>query len=223
MKKFLGLWIMLMIMMIASNCLAMTFSQPVEIGWIGWSQRGGGFSCKNFFYNDGDYYIKNNKNTYGKGIAGFGNNNSNALYVHYDYYEVEKSHNGTVYLGGKNLNNTVPIIILNDWIYEIDSDSGLTIYAIRFFYGPDSEFTIIGKQNDGKFVKYVDTQEISKKYFGIDTRGGASPIWYNIPKSKEDTIIIQYSNGKNPKISIGEFRFKWDESAQWFGVEHIIY
>ena len=221
MKKIL--FFTLMLMFIASNCFAMKFSQPVEIGWIGWSQRGGGFYCENSFYNDGNYkveYYNNKKRIKGeKGIAGFGNN-SNALYVHYDYNNVKKNHDDTVYIGGKNLNNTIPIKILNDWIYKIDSDSGITIYAIRFFYGPDSEFTIIGKKNDGTFIKYIDTRDISKKYFGINTEGGASPIVYNIPKSEGDTIIISYDN-KNKKN--GEFKFKWDEAAQWFSVEQIIY
>ena len=77
MKKFLGLLILLM--MIASNCLAMTFSQPIEIGWIGISQvskGAGGFMFKNETYNNGSYYTgykKDNKDSYGKGNVQFGN------------------------------------------------------------------------------------------------------------------------------------------------------
>lgn len=210
--------------MIASDCFAMTFSQPVKIGRIGWFR--GEFFCLNSFYEEGDYYTqydKDDKKTYGrKGVVGFGNN-SNALYVHYNSYEAKKNRDGKVYLGGKNLSNTIPLDVQNEFIYQIDSNIGLTIYAIRFFYGPDSEFTIIGKKNDGTFVKYIDTREISKKYFGIDSKRGASSIFYNTPNSQDNTLVISYSDGRNVRTPIGEFRFKWDDDAQWFSVEHIVY
>ena len=53
MKKFLGLLVMFMI--ISSNCLAMTFSQPVEIGSVGGTPQGG-FSIKGASYNNGTSY-----------------------------------------------------------------------------------------------------------------------------------------------------------------------
>jgi len=37
-----------------------------------------------------------------------------------------------------------------------------------------------------------------------------------------DTLIIEYKSLSGDK-KIGEFRFKWDEAAQWFSVEQIKY
>ena len=36
-----------------------------------------------------------------------------------------------------------------------------------------------------------------------------------------DTLIINYGNWRSREY--GEFRFRWDENAQWFGIEQIVY
>lgn len=208
-------------LLITTNCaLAMSFSQPLKIGWIGISQKDGGFACRNASSNNGDYYTvynKNNKFSYGKGTAKFGKD-KDALYVFYDVY----TDNDIIRIGGADRKNTVTISILNDWIYKIESDDGITLYPIRFWYGPESDWRIIGTQKNGKYVKYVDTVEITEKYFGFDIRNGPSPVLYDIPICKGDTIIIKYK-GHTSKNNIGEFRFKWDNNAQWFSVEQVVY
>lgn len=225
MKKILGL--LAVFLMISANCFAMNFSQPVEIGWIGISQaRGtaGGFCFKNETSNSGDYYTvyeKNNKNSYGKGIARFGSGRD-SLYVYYDAY---KNNKHVTNIGGDNLKNTIQVNVLNSWIYKITSDRGIIIYAIREWYGTESDWTILGRLENGNFVKYIDTTKITEKYIGLKN-GNVSPVEYKMIKSQEDTIIINYSGHDRKtgrKFDVGEFRFKWDESAQWFGVEHVVY
>jgi len=224
MKKFLGLLILLM--MIASNCLAMTFSQPIEIGWIGISQvskGAGGFMFKNETYNNGSYYTgykKDNKDSYGKGNVQFGNG-SDSLYVHYDAYKQNKNR---VNVGSNNISNTVVLDVFNTWIYKISTDEGITFYAFREWYGPDSDWIIVGKKNDGVWVKYFYTNDVTKKYFA-PSRHGASSANYGIPTCNGNTIIIRYGiNGASgDKKPSGEFRFKWDDKAQWFGVEQVMY
>lgn len=216
-KMVLG--VMLGTLMLSGNALAMTFSEPLEIGCIGMSQKVGGFTCKNESANNGDYYTKYNKNnthSFGKGVARFGNG-ADALYVHYNVYQ----NRGEVKLGGENIANTVSLNILNEWIYRIKSDDGITLYAIRFWYGPDSDWRIIGRKKDGTFVKYIDTMDITEKYFGMSTYG-ASPVRYDIPVCQNDTMIIHYM-GQKSREYLGEFRFKWDYNAQWFGVEQVAY
>ena len=212
--------ILMILVTLSSTSFAMTFQQPIEIGWIGISQRNGagGFMFKNETSNNGSYYTgydKNNKYSYGKGIVCYGNDD-NALYVHYNAYEKSKP----VLMGDKKESNTVPVWIFNSWIYKITSNEGIKIFAIGEFYGPDREFTIIGTKKDGTFVKYIDTRILTEKYFGVKVDGGASPIVYKDITANGDTISITYSNARG---SSGEFRFKWDEKAQWFGIEQVVY
>lgn len=90
MKRFLVLLVMLM--MITSSCLAMTFSQTEEIGWLGISQvakGAGGFMFKKELSNNGSYYTgynKSNKDSYGKGTVKFGNG-TDVVCIHYDAYK----------------------------------------------------------------------------------------------------------------------------------------
>ena len=89
-------------------------------------------------------------------------------------------------------------------------------------YGPEKDFTIIGRQKNGKFVKYINTVDITNRYFGCG-KHGASPIVYTNLQSVGNTLVVSYATGGFPKKTIGEFRFKWDDKAQWFGVEQVAY
>lgn len=220
MKKFL-LGVAFSVIFVVNSAFAMTFSQPVEIGWMGWSQVGkgaGGFSCKNASKIEGSYYTKyhrDNTYTYGKGIAYWSDSNE-TVYVHFDAYE--KNHY-SIRFGTKEIKNTIEIGILNTWIYKILTDEGIVMYAFRDWYGPDSDWVVVGKRKDGTFVKYFNTVEITKKYFA-PSRYGAQPVQYDIPIAERNTLIFKY---RATGAIIGEFRFKWDDKAQWFGVEQVIY
>ena len=226
MKKFLVL--LVMILMITSSCLAMTFSQPVEIGGIAWNQvgkSGGGLNFRNESKNEGSYYTKyaqNNRESYGKGIVQWGTG-ENTLYVHYDAY----SH--TTKFGGKNINNTVTVNLLpsTNSIYKITSDAGIVIYPIWHVYNPYGPYTIIGRQKDGKWIKYIETNEVLKKYIGNNNNSSLGKI-----RTDNSTIIIPYEieiyervDGRDVRKirEKGEFRFRWNDAAQWFGVEHVVY
>lgn len=225
MRKIFGLAIMLL--MITSNCFAMNFSQPVEIGRLSCYQRGGGFLIEQATFNNGTRYersIKESLKSYGKGLAQFGSG-VDALYVHYDFDGYYDGHTSFVKVGSKNIENTVRVNIFNSWIYRIPSNEGIKIYAILEGYGANRNFTIIGTKRDGTFVKYIDTLILTEKYFAVKINGGgAYPIVYGDIKSNSDTIIISYTNSiKRGEIIKGEFRFKWDDDAQWFSVEHVVY
>ena len=85
------------------------------------------------------------------------------------------------------------------------------------------KYVLLGRKSDGIFVKYFDTWIISETYFGQGKRippGAFYSDWY----CKGNTVVIEYSKyDKMGKIKIGEFRFKWDEKAQWFSVEQVKY
>lgn len=250
MKKFLGLLIMLM--MIASNCLAMTFSQPIKTGFsLCFSQAGGGISVENATENSGDFYKRkyngktiiydgSGKNgsraLYGKGIARWGNG-IDALYAHYDAYNIRNDAN--IHFGDKNISNTVPIsaFIFGEEIFKITSDIGITFYMIHTSYDlPDETWwTLIGRRTDGVWVKYFDSDSVTVKYFGESARAGRANVWEGKSiccdnfRVTGDTMVIEYSRyyknvGKRGElIKKGEFRFKWDTMAQWFSVKHVVY
>ena len=228
MRRFVLLAVMIIGCIIYSGTVfAMQFYQMEEVGYIGISQAGGGSGgiyVGNASANTGDYYRvynKNNKFSFGKGVARFGNG-EDALFINYNAYQ--ENNRGVVYCGAENKANTVQMEIFNDFIYKINTDSGITLYPIRFWYGPDSQWRILGRQKDGKFVKYIDTEEITERYFGITvTKYGAPFIVYDTVRCEGDTLVIEYSSDRIGKGLKGEFRFKWDEAAQWFSVEQMVY
>ena len=215
--------LMAILILMVGNCYAMQFSQPQEIGWFGIAQAGsggGGFVIKNASQNSRNYftkYRKDNRQSYEKGVAKFGNG-VDSLYVHYN---VNNSQN-PIQVGGAEKANTIPGFSLTEKVLKVSTDEGITIYALIFEYGPESDFTIIGRQKDGKFVKYIDTVDITTKYFGWNKQG-ASPIVYNNLQTAGNTLVLSYARGGFPRNTIGEFRFKWDNAAQWFGIEQVVY
>ena len=232
MKKFFGLLVMLM--MIASNCLAMTFSQPVKLGGIGFPTQS---PYRYYFvdgatYNSGKPYVETpqlaeKRTNYKEGIAVFGEDKS-ALYCKYILALAPSKSDAWKYaikFGGKN-NYIISTESQYKKIYRIDTDEGLTVYSIVRISGSE-RINIIGRQNDGKWVSYIDSKTLSDKFFGGNEAYKASDgVHYDEPQFLNDTIIIPYNfssvMGRN-SVSKGEFRFKWDDKAQWFGIEQVIY
>lgn len=97
----------------------------------------------------------------------------------------------------------------------------MIVRGLSFGYGPECDYTLIECQNDGKFVKYVATKEITKRYFGW-AGSGASPIVYQDIAVTGDAVTITYTAHLSD-TNTGEFRFKWDDKVQWFGVEQVVY
>lgn len=224
MKKLFTL--MLMLLVIASNCFAMTFYQPIEIGEFGYGVQSpiGGYSIKGATSNNGNYYTKNKKDntrTYGKGMAIFGEGND-SISIHYDFDNLRG-----IKCGDKNISNSV-LISTGPFgnILQIKNDSEITFYYMSFGY-KYSHFYIIGKRKDGRWIKYIDSSEIEKKYSTKASFYG--PQYPPLKGTKNlkniycqnDTIIVPY--GDHGDVKLGEFRFKWDDAAQWFGVEQVVY
>ena len=209
-------------MMVCGNAFAMQFEQPEEIGWFGISQAGkggGGFVCKQASRNDGNFYTKyrpNNKKSFEKGIAQFGDG-TNALYVHYNVNDKKNK----ILVGGKNKENTISGAGITETVSKIQTDEGITLYALCSYYGSERDYLIAGYRKDAKFVKYIDTYAMTRNYFEWG-KHGASPVLYTNLSCEGNTLIITYRRHGNREDE-GEFRFKWDEAAQWFGVEQVVY
>mgnify|MGYP006874579077 FL=1 len=220
-KRMLGL-IIGACMLAGSSCFAMQFSSVEKIGEAGISQAGrsgGGMVIINATHNTGDYYITNaynahNTQSYGKGVATFGDGDD-ALYMHYNMYD----HTPTV-MGGKNIHNTIQWRFLIGYISRIRTDEGITLYAIQNTYGPEFDYVIIGRRTDGVWVKYLDTREITDRYWSKRKSGAPATAYRNL-RTEGDTLVMDYRHWSDQEN--GEFRFRWDTNAQWFGIDKVVY
>ena len=232
MKNIFGL--ITFMMLISSTCLAMTFSQPQKFN--GYITHAGdnfnGFIVKDVINNQGNIIKRiNNTSFYDRGIAKFGNG-EDALYAHYDIKKDMQVH-----FGNKNYNNTFPIwflyILPSHSIYKIYTNTEVILYLIcsgAELQGGEGYY-ILGRRNDGIFVKYIDTDIIARDYFGAVNRKNnlgiipSAKVAFNMPIIKNDSIIIEYliHQGRGVFKKSGEFRFKWDDAAQWFGIEQVVY
>ena len=220
-KKFLVMVMFAVMFLLSENVSAMTFSQPEEIGWIGhyFQSPWEGLPISGESYNSGKPHKENDgtsAKTYEVGIARFGNGDD-ALYCSYDYKD------DYIKFGGKD-NYVLSTGKGFKEIYKIDSDEGLTVYildTLRF-----GGFDIIGRQRNGKWLYYIDSKVMTDKYFnGKFAYIAIGGVLYGKVKVKADTIIIPYWYQLDGGIEQynGELRFKWDEKAQCFGVEKIVY
>lgn len=187
--------------MLASNCFAMQFNNIQKIGEFRQSGKSGGYTAVGL----------TNFEDQREGVAIFGNNH-NKLYIHFK----DDRNNRYFKLGGESISNTVEVNLGYTTIYQITTDSDLLLYAVEECE-PTGDYTIVGKRVDGKFVKFISTEDIKLKYFGR--------IYgtYQLAHIKVlgDKIVIPF--GKEWRYPIGEFVFKWDESAQWFSIEKVVY
>lgn len=211
---------------VANSALAMTFSRPVEIGsFVKLIVHHGKFEITGASYNSGKGNPYYGKVYYTSGVARFGDG-EDALYLHYKDEDRERY----ARLGGKTLANTVKdnYIDCGFSIFKVTGDAGHTFYLLKSYWGTGTKidsvvYDLIGRRPDGTWVKYFRTDSILREYLGRDRYFSICNV-----KMSGDTIVMQYefiasSNYKIKSGENGELRFKWDEQAQWFGVEHVKY
>ena len=217
MKKFF-VCVVLSVLLAAQSAFAMTFSQPVKLGRAGCPDQSpySGVVIEGATFNDGNYYTKNGYKpkderlrTFDKGTARWGDGDD-ALYCRYDYESRSFDY------GGKD-----KYIASLGWpmriIYRINTDKGITLYALHYWFHYN-DYVIIGRRKDGVWVKYIDTNDINERYFGKKLYYADAPIYKEI-MSKGDKLVIPYTLKKKN----AELHLKWDDKAQWFGVEQVVY
>ena len=232
MKKIITI-LVLNFLLITSNCLAIQLSQTQEIGKVFGPEHTGGFEIKGADYNNGNKITSGrikSEDIFGRGIARFGSG-GDALYVHYNAY-TDKSYISEDYtqnscrFGGKDFSNTIANAIDYCTISRISTDGDITFYLLLNGGGVAeyADYILIGRRSDGKFVKYFNTYDVRTAYLGKEgSRNSLLKKKYTVG----DTLVIEYeytpdySNINSKKY--GEFRFKWDDEAQWFGVEQVVY
>ena len=223
-KKFLAITFVAFVSLLITvdNAVAMVFSQPQKMGAV-WGTPIGGIVIEGASLNNGEIYRMNdgktipkkkynNVDVYSKGVAKFGAG-ADAIYVH---YETVPQH--IAMFGNKDGKNVFNYEIFEIWyeIRQIKTDNDLVLYALANL--TSSNWIILGRKSDGVFVKYLETDDIRRKYFD-------KPRYVNFDEicTKGDTMIIRYKYFANKNEQRGEFRFKWDDAAQWFGVEQVVY
>lgn len=224
MKKFLGTMVATLI--ISNSAAAMNFSQPVQIGQIGFPVQApySGFIITGATENSGAAHVEEGHffkdgtqlKTYAKGVAKFGNG-KDALFCDYDFNADDYLH--SIKLGGRGKYVLASDMSFKD-ILKIDSDENLTLYVFYHQYCT-SHLNIIGRKN-GAWANYIDSKNISKNYFdGNDGYKMDGSVVYNKPICNGDKIIIPYHrwHWEGDSEIEGEIILKWDSAAQWFSIE----
>lgn len=213
-------------LMFCGNAFAMQFEQPEKVGDVGGTPAGG-FTIKGASTNSGTLVARGKFKVYDKGTATFGRG-EDALYFYYDCTKRGKD-SYLPQFGGKSKSHLVAVRAGEGegcTVSRLPNDSNITMYLLKNT-GPvagTTNYILLGKRDDGVFVKYIDLVPVLKQYFGKDSFGMRGP-WFNNCYAQGDTVVIEYqvSAFKQGYHKGGEIRFKWDESAQWFGVEQVIY
>ena len=202
-KKIFASTIFLLMFAFAAQTSAMTFQQPVKIGLAG---IGGG----NGLRIEGATKIDAQQvgDSYTNGYAIFGDK----LYLHFDDATADDFTSGS-WFGASDKSNTVQYYVFegSTAVSRLPNDAGLDMYLLTTEFGAGNCVTVIGER-DGKWVKFFDTND-AKKVFNL--RG-----WYTSDiRVSGDTITLSMSSFDQKNSC--ELRYRWDESAKWFGVQKI--
>ena len=206
MKKFFAL--MIALMMFAAQASAMNLRLERTEWFITLGKEQFTLRITGSDLADGDY---------SKGVAKFGN-----LYFHFDapalnyvmksssFEDEQKIFDAASRFGSRDFENTVPVFTFEGGthIYPIRGD-GHEFYLLATETGGGESSKLIGER-DGKWVKYFDTLDVKRRLKQWD-------FYLQRYYADGDTIIFEYEQEKTQRRY--EIRYKWDEAAQWFGVE----
>lgn len=193
---------------------AMQFSNPVKIGSY-YNTRAGGPSLAR-----GEGYTKL---TDTQCVFGYGN--TALKFTHKNMYGAirrgrqEGSSTCTgVYIGQQKVES---LRYLNGEIYRITGDQGEVFYFVYGGAALDRSLALIGLC-EGSYYHAIGISDLSP-YVGSDLRsvGSAADLILSTPRTVGDEILVDVKDYR--KNTVGQFIFKWDESAQWFGIEYQSY
>lgn len=234
MNKIILIMSAVMTLLFTGVCSAMTISQPTHIGTVV-GVNIGGFRFKDELSNFSQGPL-NRKKAHTKGIATFGTN-AQKLYLHYQTYNYDNNRSNQISrYGSSSPDNAIQIETMYNTISMMTTDSDITLYAIRTDYDlpGEEDYTLIGERQDGRFVKYLSTDSILQQYYGSkyigNEYGPDIPFVYLVKNitATNDTVIFYYyrfdfKKRNEQAVPVGEIRCKWDENAQWFAVENVVY
>lgn len=219
--------------MISADCLAMRFESTTELGNIASLPPYGAFIIEGANSNNGQLSTETAYkagNEYAKGVATFGNG-ENILYVHYNngyVYTEDFAENvfrskelaNSCKMGGSNIEDTIilPMGFPHSCsIYQVHNNSDIKMYLLEYDKGAVPSYKLIGKRQDGKWVKYFETTA-AEQYYGMNL-AFCHKFYLN-----NDSIVFEYGKYdivEKKFVTHTELRFIWNDSDQWFGVENI--
>lgn len=198
MKNFLAAVCLLLILSAQASAMNLTLNEPIGTITLG----GEPFTLKIEGYRqlDGDF---------SQGVAVFGED----LYFHFDCRKaMEETFDAASFFGSSDSSNAVPVYVFEGrtQIYPINGGDGRNFYLLATETGGGSSLKVIGDRG-GSWVKYFDTLDMRKQI----------PYDFYLEDffADGDTIIFLYKEWQ--KENYCQLRYKWDEAAQWFGVEII--
>ena len=117
--------------------------------------------------------------------------------------------------GDKDIKNTIDRKYFVYNVYKINTDAEIVIYPIN----PPLMYTFIAKMPNGKFIKYIDTEEITKKYFKYEN---IEDISYGDLKVQDNILTMRYfrkdKNLHEDEFFEGKIYLKWNDEKQNFDV-----
>lgn len=198
MKNFLVAVCLLIILSAQASAMNLTLHEP--IGSITLGSEPFTLKIEGYTRLDGDF---------SKGVAVFGED----LFFHFDCRKVmEETFDAASSFGSSDSSNAVPVYVFEGrtQIYPISGGDGRNFYLLATETGGGSSLKVIG-DHGGSWVKYFDTLDMRKQI----------PYDFYLEDfyADGDTIIFLYKEWQ--KENYCQLRYKWDEAAQWFGVEII--
>ena len=123
-----------------------------------------------------------------------------------------------VYIGQQKVES---LRYLNGEIYRITGDQEEVFYFVYGGTALDRSFALIGLC-EGSYYHAIGISDLSP-YGGSDLRsvGSAADLILSTPRTVGDEILVDVKDYR--KNTVSQFIFKWDESAQWFGIEYQSY
>ena len=240
MKRLILIISAIVVLLSLNICSAKVISQPVQIGKVSFAEDREPLDGFIFEGTNSNIWQEKSKfvpNAYKKGIASWGNIH-NKIYIHYSYTDNKYGHYIVTLYGDEATDNTIKVWTYRNKIFSLDTDKNINLFLIDSDIAQpcDKNYTLIGKRQDGKFVKYFDVRTLLDQYCGVtkmtldeynkNPERGVSYFLKNI-EIKNDTFVFPYYKyywtNKNNHILVGEIRCKWDENAQWFSVDNVVY
>lgn len=204
----------------SATCAAMQFQQPVFIGYMYGHKSGPPAPANNWSFSK-EVNVKKDAITLGKGKTAMV-----FKYVLESVGGIQYRKIKSIFSGNGNVfpDETNGYISPNHFVYQINGENGIVAY-VDIEQGPAMEpndLCVRGLWKDGKAVNYItDVYQFAK---GI--KNASFAFKYKAVRVMNDTICVPYSLGAEfgeKHIRDGEFRFKWDDKAYWFGIEDIVY
>ena len=198
MKKFFS-WTILFLMMITAQASAMELKINRDVDWfVSVGNREGALKIEGSNLPKGNYF---------NGTAIFGDR----LYLHFDSTIATDNFDEMSKFGGRDINNTVPLYAFegSTRIYPVNG-GGHEFFLLVTETGGGGCSNLIGERG-GKWVQYFDTCTTRRQH-GI----GLEYMLTNFT-TEGDTLVFTYQHWQTKKTY--ELRYKWDEAAQWFGVD----